>query len=75
MNQTRWKGNIALLLTGQGIQTPAVNALVPELVPQEQLTRVNGISGSIQSMVMFISPMAGGNGRYYSNFNSEDFEI
>jgi len=45
---------------GQGIQNPAVNALVPELVPQEQLTRANGISGSIQSIVMFISPMAGG---------------
>ena len=45
---------------GQGVQTPAVNALVPELVPQEHLTRVNGISGSIQSIVMFASPMAGG---------------
>jgi len=37
-----------------------VNALVPELVPKEHLTRVNGISGSIQSIVMFVSPMAGG---------------
>jgi len=45
---------------GQGVQTPAVNALVPELVPQEHLTRVNGISGSIHSMVLFASPMAGG---------------
>jgi DHA3 family macrolide efflux protein-like MFS transporter len=45
---------------GQGVQTPAVNALVPELVPQEHLTRVNGINGSIQSIVMFASPMAGG---------------
>lgn len=45
---------------GQGVQTPAVNALIPELVPKEHLTRVNGISGSIQSVVMFISPMAGG---------------
>ncbi|WP_077611345.1 MFS transporter [Clostridium sp. Marseille-P2415] len=45
---------------GQGVQTPAVNALIPELVPQEQLTRVNGINGSVQSLVMFASPMAGG---------------
>ena len=51
---------LALRALGQGVQTPAVNALVPELVPQEHLTRVNGISGSIQSIVMFASPMAGG---------------
>jgi len=31
---------------GQGVQTPAVNAIIPELVPQEHLTQVNGINGS-----------------------------
>lgn len=45
---------------GQGVQMPAVSALIPGLVPGEHLTRVNGISGSIQSVVMFASPMAGG---------------
>ena len=45
---------------GQGVQTPAVNALIPELVPKEHLTRVNGINGGLQSFVMFASPMAGG---------------
>ena len=45
---------------GQGIQMPAVNALVPELVPKEHLTRINGISSSVQSLVFFASPMAGG---------------
>jgi len=45
---------------GQGIQMPAVKALVPEIVPTEHLTRANGISGSIQALVMFASPMAGG---------------
>ena len=45
---------------GQGVQMPAVNALVPELVPQERLTRVNGFSGGLQSFVMFASPIAGG---------------
>ena len=45
---------------GQGVQTPAVNALVPALVPTEHLTRINGINGSIQAMVRFASPMAGG---------------
>lgn len=52
--------SLAVRSLGQGIQMPAVNALVPELVPQEHLIRVNGISGGIQSMVMFASPLAGG---------------
>ena len=59
--------NPALLLVcavarslGQGVQTPAINALIPELAPQEHLTRVNGVNGAIQSFVMFASPMAAG---------------
>jgi len=51
---------LAMRALGQGVQMPAVNALVPELVPQEHLTRINGISGGVQSFVMFASPMAGG---------------
>lgn len=50
---------LAVRALGQGVQTPAVNALVPELVPQEQLTRINGISSGVQSFVMFSSPIAG----------------
>lgn len=45
---------------GSAIQSPSVNAFVPQLVPEEQLTRVNGINGSIQSMVMLVSPMISG---------------
>lgn len=51
---------LAVRALSQGVQMPAVNALVPEFVSQEHLTRVNGISGSVQSFVMFVSPMAGG---------------
>ena len=51
---------LAVRALGQGVQMPAVSALVPELAPQEQLTRVNGVSGGIQSLVMFASPIAGG---------------
>lgn len=50
---------LAMRAFGQGVQMPAVNALIPELVPQEHLTRINGISGSVQSLVMFTSPLAG----------------
>ncbi|TQE90366.1 MFS transporter [Ureibacillus terrenus] len=42
---------------GTGIQTPAVGAILPQIVPEEQLTKVNGINGSIQAFVMLVSPM------------------
>lgn len=40
-----------------GIQTPAVGAILPQIVPKEKLTQVNGINGSIQAVIMFVSPM------------------
>ncbi|MFV0343723.1 MAG: MFS transporter [Anaerocolumna sp.] len=45
---------------GSAVQAPAINAFVPNLVPEEKLTKVNGINGSIQSLVMLISPMISG---------------
>ena len=45
---------------GQGIQQPAVNAMIPRIVPQGSLLRFNGIQGSIQSLNMFVAPMAAG---------------
>ena len=47
----------AVRAVGTGIQTPAVGAIIPQMVPEEQLTKVNGINGSMQAMVMLISPM------------------
>jgi DHA3 family macrolide efflux protein-like MFS transporter len=41
---------------GQGIQQPAVNAFIPQLVPQDKLMRVNSISSSAQSAMMLLSP-------------------
>lgn len=45
---------------GQGIQAPAVNALTPQMVPPEHLTRFNGIQSTIQSLTMFATPMLAG---------------
>lgn len=45
---------------GSGIQTPTVNAMLPQLVPEDGLMRVNGINGSIQAVVQFVSPVAAG---------------
>ena len=45
---------------GAGIQTPAVNAVIPQLVPEEQLMRYNGINAAMQSAVNFAAPAAAG---------------
>jgi DHA3 family macrolide efflux protein-like MFS transporter len=45
---------------GQGVQLPAAGAFIPQIVPQEHLTRINGIQGSIQSISMLAAPMASG---------------
>ena len=42
---------------GTGIQMPAVGAILPQIVPQDKLTKVNGINGSIQAIITFLSPM------------------
>ncbi|WP_134701984.1 MFS transporter [Ammoniphilus sp. YIM 78166] len=48
----------AIRAIGTGIQTPAVGAILPQIVPEDQLTRVNGINGSLQALNMFLAPMA-----------------
>lgn len=45
---------------GSGIQTPAVNAMIPQLVPEEKLLRFNGINSSMQAIVQFGAPAAAG---------------
>lgn len=45
---------------GAGIQTPAVNAVIPQLVPENQIMRFNGINATMQSVVQFAAPAAAG---------------
>ncbi len=45
---------------GTGIQVPAVGAILPQIVPEDKLMRINAINGSIQSVITLISPMASG---------------
>jgi DHA3 family macrolide efflux protein-like MFS transporter len=45
---------------GQGVQTPAVSAVIPQIVPKEQLTRINGIQSSIISLCNLAAPMVSG---------------
>lgn len=50
----------AVRAIGTGIQTPAVGAILPQIVPEEKLTKVNGMNGSIQSIATLISPAISG---------------
>ena len=54
---------LAMLLirsVGAGVQTPAVNAVIPELAPKEELMRCNAGNASMQSLVQFAAPAAAG---------------
>lgn len=50
----------AIRSVGTGIQTPAVNAAIPQLVPEDKLMKFNGINSTIQSLVQFAAPAAAG---------------
>jgi len=45
---------------GAGIQTPAVSAIYPQLVPQDRLTKIQGINQTLNSVLMLLSPAVGG---------------
>ena len=46
----------AIRAVGTGIQTPAIGAILPQFVPEDKLTRINGINGSVQALTMLVSP-------------------
>lgn len=45
---------------GSGVQNPAIGAFIPQIVPEDKLTKVNGANGSIQAVITLVSPMVGG---------------
>lgn len=50
----------AIRSVGAGIQTPAVNAAIPQLVPMDKLMKVGGINSSVQSVINLVAPAVGG---------------
>ena len=48
---------IAVRALGQGVQMPAVGAIIPQMVPKEKLARVNGLNGAIQMGSALLAPM------------------
>ncbi len=51
---------LAVRSTGAGIQMPAVAAMIPQIVPTDQLMRINGINASIQSGMALLGPAVAG---------------
>ncbi|PWD50720.1 MFS transporter [Serinibacter arcticus] len=60
---------LAVRSTGAGIQTPAVGALLPQIVPTNKLLRINGINQTIQAGMMLLAPAVAA--ALYANFAIE----
>ena len=58
---------MAIRSFGAGVQAPAVSALMPQIVPTEQLMQVNGINSSVQSSLTLLAPIAAA--AVYANFS------
>ena len=58
---------------GSGVQTPAVNAVIPQLVPEEYLMQYNGINAAMQSIVQFAAPAVAGTVLSMGTFRSTLF--
>ena len=50
----------AVRALGSGVHSPCVSAMLPQLVPEDRLTRVNGIKSSLQSVMLLASPALAG---------------
>jgi DHA3 family macrolide efflux protein-like MFS transporter len=50
----------ALRSLAGGVQVPAVSAFLPQIVPREQLTKVNGINQTLGSFFYLLAPAVGG---------------
>ncbi len=51
---------LAVRALGAGIQMPAVNAMLPQIVPQAHLMRVNGINSAFMSCTSLLAPALSG---------------
>jgi MFS transporter, DHA3 family, macrolide efflux protein len=51
---------VAVRSVGAGVQSPAVQAMIPQIAPPDQLMRVNGIFGTIQSAMALLAPAVAG---------------
>ncbi|MDD2371093.1 MAG: MFS transporter [Firmicutes bacterium] len=58
---------------GIAIQTPATNALLPQIVPEDKILSVNGYMGSATSLMNLFSPIAAGSLLTFAAFETTLF--
>ena len=51
---------MAIRSAGAGIQSPAVNAIYPQIVPKENLIKIQGINQTINAVCLLLAPAIGG---------------
>ena len=51
---------MAVRALGSAVHSPAISAVLPQIVPTEELTKISGINSSIQAAVLLVSPMISG---------------
>lgn len=51
---------LAVRSLGTGVQIPAINAFIPQIVPADKLMKINGINSSLSSLMMVLSPAVSG---------------
>jgi DHA3 family macrolide efflux protein-like MFS transporter len=51
---------MSLRAIGSGIQSPAVSAIIPQIVPKKHLSRINALNSSVHSFVSLLSPLLSG---------------
>jgi MFS transporter, DHA3 family, macrolide efflux protein len=51
---------VAVRSVGAGFQQPAVQAMIPQITPPDQLMRINGLFGTIQSAMTLLAPAVAG---------------
>lgn len=51
---------LAVRSLGMGVQIPAVNAFIPQIVPANKLMKINGINASLSALMMVLTPAISG---------------
>jgi DHA3 family macrolide efflux protein-like MFS transporter len=51
---------LAIRSLGAGVQMPAVNAVFPQIVPKEKLTKLQGVNQTMISVCFLLAPVLGG---------------
>lgn len=51
---------LAVRSLGTGVQIPAINAFIPQIVPANKLMKINGINSSLGSLMMVLAPAISG---------------